>query len=453
MSEIKFPPAFTTRMQPTLQNEWDAFTQAHSQPSPVSIRLNPRKPVSIEGTPVPWAAQGLYLPTRPVFTLDPLFHGGTYYVQEASSMFLEQAFRQCIDTTQSLNVLDLCAAPGGKSTHILSLINSDSLLVSNEVIRSRASILAENIQKWGTSNTVVTSNDPEHFQKLPGFFDVIVVDAPCSGEGLFRKEPEAMNEWSIENTNLCSKRQRRIFEDIWPSLKEGGILIYSTCTYNPQENEENLAWLNQQHAAEFLTIKTENSWGIRTIIQQNVTGYQFYPHKAKGEGFFLAIVRKGEEAEKVSSKKHNSVFSAPSKKIAEQLRDWIKEASEQKIVQRKEFLQFFPASKSEEIELLSQKLYVLAAGTLAAIAKQDKLVPEHSMALSTEINARHFYTLSLTEDEAIRYLRKDVLDIIPEEKKGFSLVTCHGLPIGWANILDNRINNMYPAAWRIRMSK
>ena len=193
---------------------------------------------------------------RPSFTLDPSFHGGKYYVQEASSMFLEQAFCATYQFSRiALNVLDLCAAPGGKSTHLLSLMNKNSLLVSNEVIQSRAAILSENIQKWGHGNVIVTNNDPKDFQRLPGFFDVIVVDAPCSGEGLFRKDPNALKEWSEDVVALCSRRQRRILNDVWPTLKTGGLLIYSTCTYNADENEENLKWLKEEYHVESIPLK------------------------------------------------------------------------------------------------------------------------------------------------------------------------------------------------------
>src|ERR1044071_5586576 len=200
---------------------------------------------------IPWTEYGHYLSQRPSFTFDPLFHAGCYYVQEASSMFLEQALKQTIDLSKPLRVLDLCAAPGGKSTHILSLISKDSLLVSNEVIRSRAKILKDNIVKWGYSNVVVTNNDPKDFQRLENHFDVIVVDAPCSGSGLFRREPEAIEEWSINNVQLCCQRQQRILADIIPALKGGGILIYSTCSYSPQEDEQIVQWMRNEFPLDY----------------------------------------------------------------------------------------------------------------------------------------------------------------------------------------------------------
>ncbi len=261
-----FPSAFKTQMQSLLGEEYPSFEKAYETKAPVSIRVNARKyPKALSLSKVAWASQGYYLEERPVFTLDPVFHGGAYYVQEASSMFLEQAFKQHVDPEAALNVLDLCAAPGGKSTHILSLINDQSLLVANEVIKSRAYILKENLQKWGNSNVVITHSDPERFSAMKGFFDVMVVDAPCSGEGLFRRDEEAMKEWSPENVQLCVSRQQRILEAVWGCLKPGGILVYSTCTFNTKEDEENLDWLRKEYESESLPLKLDETWGITEV--------------------------------------------------------------------------------------------------------------------------------------------------------------------------------------------
>jgi 16S rRNA C967 or C1407 C5-methylase (RsmB/RsmF family) len=238
-------------------------------------------------SPVPWSLYGSYLERRPSFTFDPLFHAGCYYVQEASSMFLEQALRQTTDLAQPLNVLDLCAAPGGKTTHLQSLLSEDSLLVSNEVIRSRAAVLKQNCVKWGTQNVVITNNDPQHFNRLEGFFDVVVVDAPCSGSGLFRRDEEAIEEWSPDNVQLCCGRQKRILADVFPALKEGGVLIYSTCSYSKEENEAIADWLATELQMENLTLQTEKDWHIveTTADKTNAKGYRFFPDKVKGEGF------------------------------------------------------------------------------------------------------------------------------------------------------------------------
>ncbi|MES1226926.1 MAG: RsmB/NOP family class I SAM-dependent RNA methyltransferase, partial [Bacteroidota bacterium] len=231
----QLPHALIASLQTVKGFDKDAFVQIHESGEQItSVRVNPNRTFNVEYSTlnvqgkVPWSSNGYYLSERPSFTTDPLFHAGAYYVQEASSMFLEEAVKQTCDLSKPLKVLDLCAAPGGKSTLLQSIISNESLLISNEVIKSRVNILSENITKWGAANVVVTNNDPKDFQRLPEYFDLIVIDAPCSGSGLFRKDPEAITEWSSDNVMLCSQRQQRILADILPCLKPGGILIYST---------------------------------------------------------------------------------------------------------------------------------------------------------------------------------------------------------------------------------
>jgi 16S rRNA C967 or C1407 C5-methylase (RsmB/RsmF family)/NOL1/NOP2/fmu family ribosome biogenesis protein len=442
-----FPEVFQKRMQTTLQDEWTAFESTHQQSSLTSIRLNPKKLIASSKVKVPWAEFGFYLNQRPSFTLDPTFHAGTYYVQEASSMFLEQAVKQSIDITQPLKVLDLCAAPGGKSTHLLSLISNESLLVSNEAIRSRASILSENTQKWGNSNMVVTNNDPEDFQKLSGFFDLIVVDAPCSGEGLFRKDPEAMNEWSEDNVALCAQRQQRILADVWPALKQDGILIYCTCTYNAKENEENMGWLRKEKEVESLRLKITSEWGIEEIETDGIFGYRFYPHRVKGEGFFISVIKKKEGTQTVSIRTKKQLPLAP-KKITERLNDWLLHKHE--FVLLNDLVVALPSHYFTEIDWLAHHLKIVTKGTAIATVKHDKLIPEHALALCTELNTKNFNSIELDLTKALSYLRKETI-LIGEGQKGFALVTHQGQPIGWVNLLGNRVNNLYPINWRVRM--
>jgi 16S rRNA C967 or C1407 C5-methylase (RsmB/RsmF family) len=293
---LSLPDQFIQRIKCDLAEQAVQFINSLQTISPTSIRINPIKnfePANLEK--VKWCDTGFYLSERPVFTLDPLLHSGAYYVQEASSMFLEQALKQSVDLSHPIKVLDLCAAPGGKSTHIISLISDESLLVSNEVIRPRAKVLGENLTKWGKPNVVVTNNDPSDFQRLPGFFDVLVVDAPCSGEGLFRKDPNAVNEWSEENVNLCAARQRRILADVWETVKPGGIIVYSTCTYNRLENEENIRWMINEMEAELISLDISSFPEITP--SDDHSGYHFYPHKTKGEGFYISVLRKKNGAE------------------------------------------------------------------------------------------------------------------------------------------------------------
>lgn len=443
------PVAFEDRMKLTLGNEWNAFTQALQTTAPTSIRINPFKNHVASGEQVPWSKWGVYLSERPKFTLVPVFHAGAYYVQEASSMFLEQAFRQATDLTKKLRVLDVSAAPGGKSTHILSLLNNESLLVANEVIRSRATILAENIQKWGCSNAIVTNNDPEDFTRLGGFFDVVVVDAPCSGEGLFRKDPEAMKEWSPENVDLCGKRQRRILADVWQALKQDGILIYSTCTYNRFENEETLQWLREHQDAESIELKTETAWEINHVVENGIHGYHFYPHKVKGEGFFLSVIRKKGEAQEPNLKARKGL-TAPVKKIEEELKIWTT-LNDPKFFTWNETAFAISGSIYKETAFLLDHLKFVQAGTALATIKHDKLIPEHAGALATHLNRDCFQQLEVPEDDALKYLRKEAM-LAQADKKGYTLITHRGIPLGWVNALDSRMNNLYPKEWRIRMA-
>ena len=443
------PKEFEDTLRGKLGESYEQFLSSLQQPSPVSIRLNPHKQFTIESESVAWSKFGKYLKARPKFTLDPAIHAGAYYVQEASSMFLEQAITQTTDLTIPIRVLDLCAAPGGKSTHLLSMLHRDSLLVSNEVIRSRASILSENIQKWGHMNVVVTNNDPEDFSRLTGFFDVIVVDAPCSGEGLFRKDPNAMQEWSPANVDLCSKRQRRILADVWPTLKTNGVLIYCTCTYNPQENEDNLRWLQEQHDIESIPLTVDNSWGIETIKEGNLLGYRFYPHQVRGEGFFLSAIRKTAVVQELRIKSKKAL-TPPSKKIIEQLKDWMLNET-YKLYLWNEIVYAIPNNQVEEIEFLLQHLKIVQAGTPFITAKHDKLIPEHASALSIELNKNHFQNIEVSLEEALHFLRKEPIQV-GSTPKGFALITYNKLPLGWVNVLDNRSNNLYPKEWRIRMA-
>jgi 16S rRNA C967 or C1407 C5-methylase (RsmB/RsmF family) len=269
-------PDFTTRIGGQLGDVAGSFLDSLETEPPVSIRHHPLKPgrVFTDCEPVPWAEGGCYLEERPVFTLDPAFHAGAYYVQEASSMLLDHVVRSLCRSGSGQpvqTVLDACAAPGGKTTLLASAL-PESFVVANEVIRSRVPVLVENVTKWGTGNIAVTSAEVNRFAALPGFFDLIVADAPCSGEGLFRKQPGARSEWSPDNARHCSLRQRRILMDVWPSLRAGGWLIYSTCTYNPDENEENLRWLINETGAETVNISMPEHWGISTIETGGTTG-------------------------------------------------------------------------------------------------------------------------------------------------------------------------------------
>ena len=450
---MELPISFKERMQRLLANEYSSFEAALAQPAPVSIRVNSKKIKANTGlAKVPWAENAYYLPERPLFTLDPLLHAGCYYVQEASSMFLEQALKQAANLSQPLHVLDLCGAPGGKSTHLASLLSEDSLLVSNEVIKSRANILAENIAKWGSGNVLVTSSDPSNFSRLPEFFDVMVVDAPCSGEGMFRKDPQAINEWSEENVKLCAQRQQRILMDVWAALKPGGVLVYSTCTWNEQENEENIAWLSEQEEAESIKLELNPAWGIVPTQLNGVEGYRFYPHRIQGEGFFMAVLRKTGESSvsQRSGKKKKYKLQLAGKKEKALVQDWLQEPDKYEWLQYGEVISALPADLFEAADEVYQNLHVVYAGTEVAEVKGKKLKPMHALAVSQHLNSGAFTAVKLDLEQALKYLRKEDISL-DSSGNDWVLLQYKGVPLGFAKQIGNRVNNYYPKEWRIRM--
>lgn len=395
---------------------------------------------------VPWCCTGFYLPQRPAFTLDPLFHAGAYYVQEASSMFLEQVLQQTTDLSHPLKVLDVCAAPGGKSTHLQSLLSKDSLLVSNEVIKARASVLTENITKWGAANVVVTNNDPWHFGRLPDFFDVLVVDAPCSGSGLFRKDLNAIDEWSEDAVQLCSQRQQRILTDVLPCLQPGGLLIYSTCSYSVAEDEDILQWLVRTFEMESIRLKISPDWGIVETIIPDAYGYRFYPDKLKGEGFFIAVLRKPGVREQASLFPALSKQNDIGKKAAALLQTWLKE--EMSFTPEKDDWLAMPAPVAAYLPGLKKHLYLRKAGINMGRLIRNELVPHHELALSPLISQNGIET-EVTKEQALQYLRRQDVTI-ETSLNGWSLVTFRGYHLGWMKQIGSRTNNYYPMEWRIR---
>jgi 16S rRNA C967 or C1407 C5-methylase (RsmB/RsmF family)/NOL1/NOP2/fmu family ribosome biogenesis protein len=431
-----------------------------------SIRLNPGKPVSggvatlaeayaktsarpVDVSPIAWCADGYHLHPRPSFTFNPYFHAGGYYVQEASSMFLGHVMTWLCGDRQGLRVLDLCAAPGGKSTQLASL-PFISLLVSNEVIRTRVAVLFENIVKWGAPHVFVSQNDPSHFSRLEGFFDVIVVDAPCSGSGLFRRDAAAVEEWSLAAVDLCSQRQQRILADALPALKEGGMLIYSTCSYSRDENEDVLDWLASEQGMSSVGIGMPSGWGIAESISGKTgsIGYRFYPDRLQGEGFFLAAMRKEYGRESDPSGIRPLASAIPK---GTDIDAWIDESAGFLYQQKEDDLIAVPVALSLEHALLAKHLHLRKSGTRLGKLIRGKLNPDHELAMSTMSN-RSIPSTALSHDDAIRYLRKDVF--IPDSLiQGWNLMTFGGLPLGFMKCMPSRANNYYPADWRIRSQR
>ncbi len=476
---MQLPNDFTAQMSSILgEEECAKLIRTLNSTQPTSIRVNPAKPCETipQGTTVPWCSNGIYLSERPSFTFDPLFHAGAYYVQEASSMFVDYILRKWIrsfdcaqedkinnqedkinnqEDKKGLTVLDLCAAPGGKSTLTLSALPEGSVLIANEIVRQRANILAENIIKWGAPNTIVTNNCASDFQALGEVFDLIICDAPCSGEGMFRKDPQSIDEWSVSNVAMCRERQREILADIWQCLKPNGLLIYSTCTYNTYENEENVAWAAHTLNAEILGIKVPKEWGItgNLIKEQTFSAFHFFPHRTSGEGFFAAVLRKpAEEAGNSCPIKDKKKGRRQSKEIPfpKEVKAWINQTANFDFSATDTTLSAFPIQHTALLSQALNHLKVIHHGITLATIKGKAIIPAHSLAMSTALNRSAFPTAELNEEDAIAYLRTESITLPPSVPQGFVLLTYHNQPLGFVKNLGTRANNLYPSEWRIR---
>ena len=413
-----------------------------------SIRLNDKLDcLSFEADTeeVPWHEDGYYLSERPQFTLDPLFHAGCYYVQEASSMFVGEVLNQYVKKDSI--VLDLCAAPGGKSTLISQYLGSEGLLISNEVVRQRVFVLSENIQKWGNGNTVVTHNPAADFgNKLPELFDCILVDAPCSGEGMFRKDAGAIAEWSMKNVQECAERQCDILDDVWDALKPGGILIYSTCTYNYEENEKNANWIAQELGAEILPIQYNPLWGIT----EGKPGYHFYPHKTKGEGFYICALRKkGVPTGAFRIPKPKNTTPETMGEFKNIMRTWLKHPDQWTIRLQDRFMVAYLAKFKQLIEYINTQFICISTGFGIGELRGKTVVPQHALAMLKDLNINAFNRVELSLEQALDYLRNEAISL-PNAAPGILLVTHENVPLGFVKNVGNHCNNLYPKEWRIR---
>jgi 16S rRNA C967 or C1407 C5-methylase (RsmB/RsmF family)/NOL1/NOP2/fmu family ribosome biogenesis protein len=457
MAENQLPEAFESQMQALLGPvEFALFKEGLERPTQTSIRVNRMKPadISFSKRPIPWAQDGYFLEERPSFTGDPSFHAGAYYVQEASSMFISHILES--QQIPKGVYLDLAAAPGGKSTLLSSYLGEEGLLVANEVIAARTQILKENVIKWGLGNTVVTNNDPEHFGPLEGFFDLVLVDAPCSGEGMFRKDPQARAEWSPDHVNLCSARQKRIVDKAGELVKGGGYLLYSTCTFNEKENEEILRFLTEEFAFEPIRIPLDPSWGIveteLSTEEGPFFGYRFFPHKVAGEGFFITVLRRPEgayaqEAPATKEFKHHSLKRLGEKESAVLEQEVGGDGSGKFYLLQEAYFRI-NGSYARAVEKLAQVLSVRYFGVELGKKQGKEWIPSHEWALST-LPKNGFPQQELTMEEALDFLRKKEQSFA-ELPLGWVLLTYQKLPLGWIKNLGKRVNNYYPKEWRIR---
>lgn len=433
----------------------EAFVASHQTSPVVSIRINPAKIDSYTevvgdaniSSLVPWCDGAFVLKERPSFTLDPLFHAGSYYVQEASSMFLQHVVKHLFQDGMGCKALDMCAAPGGKST-LLAGMQQFGIIVSNEIIQSRVSVLQENIIKWGELKVLVANNDPNDFQQLPGYFDFVLVDAPCSGSGLFRKDEKAMHEWNTELVDFCAARQKRILHAASETIAEGGYLFYSTCSFSEEENETNLDYLIDTGLFESVAIPVEESWGVVHAVSQKygAHGYRFYPDKINGEGFFCGILRK-KESQALQTIDYPSLAKSLSFKV--DISNWVKTPEQLYFFQKSEEVFAFDAEYAHELGMLASVLKLRKSGLRLGEMIRDEFIPNHELSMSTARTALipHF---DLDLKQALQYLRRETLDL-GDVPKGWLLVQYKQVALGWIKQVQGKAKNHYPLNWRILM--
>ena len=456
---MDFSPAFRKYLAQVVgEGNLSAVLDALSGEPSVSVRINPAKagsPTEIFGNlvsgPVEWNRHAAFLSERPAFTLDPLIHAGAYYVQDSSAMFPGKAFRDVLDKVLesgiiSPKVLDLCAAPGGKTTDISASLRESCkggyLLISNEIMKQRAAVLADNAAVWGDPSVVVTSVDPKAFGTLPGFFDIIVADVPCSGEGMFRKDDEAVSQWSEENVALCQARQRRIVADVWPSLAEGGFLVYSTCTFNNLENDDNVKWICSEFGAEIIGI---DSCGLL----RTECGVSLVPGFVRGEGQYCAVLRKTSPSAGTAaySGRQQDRWQKLPEAQASIIRPLLDE--EMAMIVKDGRIVAVPEYVRCLLSML-EPLRPLARGLAVGMFKGKDFIPDADLALSLSLRRGAFNEFEVNRETALSFLHRDPVRL-PDAERGILLLVYRGLPIGFVKNLGNRCNSLHPLHRRIRM--
>lgn len=452
---MELPERFRERVLRDLgAAEGEALCAALEGPVPVSVRLNPARRGDLAlpfAEAVPWCGEGRYLSERPSFTLDPAFHAGAYYVQEASSQFVERL----AGDIRGLRVLDLCAAPGGKTTLYASLAGPEGLVVANEIDRRRARVLADNVCRWGTGNVVVTCCEAARPGDFEGWFDLVAVDAPCSGEGMFRKDDGARAEWSESNVRLCVARQEEILREAWRALRPGGRLLYSTCTFNRDEDEGSLERLLAWAAGEVEAcepVAVEQAWGIVRGEAGPFQTFRFYPHRAKGEGFFAAVARKRADAPgrcRTPRGRRQPILRADRAAVAE-LRRWVAEPEAMCFGVVADTCYGWYGAQADAVAELAAALPVIHSGVAMGQLFKGRLKPDQSLACFVGLSREALPSAELDREAALRYLRREELAAEPFAE-GIDLVLCEGHALGFAKRIGARVNNLYPAAWRILM--
>lgn len=439
---------FIKLIERTLPNEAQQLISAITGTEPaVSIRVNDAKVPATPplGQPVPWCPLGFYLSERPQFTFDIDFQAGRYYVQDASSMFIWHVIKSLVKSPVAY--LDLCAAPGGKTTAALSTLPQGSLVVANEVVPSRARILCDNVAKWGIPECLVTSSQPADLGRLKHCFDVIAADVPCSGEGMMRKDDEAVSQWTPALVDQCAARQRTIIADVWQALKPGGLLIYSTCTYNRSENEDMIEWIAAEFGATSLPVPVLDEWNITPAVDSALHAYRFLPHRTRGEGLFMAVLQKPDDqpCKPLQSKK-----AKPASKTAQaaQVCNWLTRHDHYAFTEVGDTIVATPQPLVPLLALMqASRLNVLLSGIQVATLKGKNLIPHWALAHSTALNREAFNIAEVDYPTAIHFLQGLAVSI--DAPRGYVLLTHRGTPVGWVNNLGNRANNLLPKPLRI----
>ncbi len=431
--------------------EGDALCNALLGETPTSVRLNPRKPYAQpEGRPVPWNGFGRYLDARPSFTLDCGFNAGTYYVQEAGSQFVGHILGS-VDV-EGVRLLDMCAAPGGKTTLYSTLVGDEGLVVANEIVRNRAAVLVDNVRKWGLGNVVVTNNEPRHLAAFESWFDVVAVDAPCSGEGMFRKDEQARSVWSEANVKMSAARQAEILDEAWKCLADGGLMIYSTCTFNSDENEGTLRAFSErvgEEIEESEPIECPEEWGVVCGREGVWQTFRFYPHRTESEGFFAAVARKATIGNRpVTPKPRRKIMNDLGGKARTELSRWVVNPEMMRFAEVADTCYGYAASRYEEVKHLAESLTVIYSGVAMGRIFQGVLKPDAALAFYVGLNRDVVSRATLAKEEALQYLRKQ--EVAAERfVEGMNLVECEGCALGFAKRIGNRCNNLFPNSLRI----
>jgi NOL1/NOP2/fmu family ribosome biogenesis protein len=419
------------------------------EPFVYSLRYNLKKSNPIIFDKIAWEQNATYI-EKQEFILEPAWHAGCYYVQESSSMFLGHILEQIKIKDKNIIALDACAAPGGKSTHLLDKLNENSILIANELIPKRNAILKENIIRWGNANTIITQSETKYFENLKNFFDLVLVDAPCSGEGLFKKKPDARNEWSQEHVVKCAIRQREILQHLIPVVKENGYLIYSTCTFQESENEEQIRFL-LENGFELVEIDVTHFNEISIGKIENT--FRFELEKVKGSGFFIACLQKKTQQQINSACIYYNINNKIEKYKFNFLDNWVGNSDTYNCYTFKNLLYAFPIQFSPVLDRIKNNLYITYFGVELGELKKEIFIPAHALALSIVVS-KQIPNINVDKEVAIQFLKKqdialDSIDDKNEVKLGWNLIQYKNNNLGWIKILQHRINNYLPNHWRI----